>query len=145
MLATIPLVWVPELPAWVLGLGFMPMYVAMALHWASHRGKLCAPCMASLPLQGPELAERWRRGLRTLHWVGDHPLQGILLACAAMMVTGLFMAPAGVSLFFVLCAISTLWAMRHARVMPWCHWCRRRGGGDEEESPVAPPSPTVNA
>lgn len=144
VLAAVPLLWIPGLPAWILALGFAPMHIAMALHWMTHRGKLCELCLADIPLQGSATAERWRRPLRAFHWVLDHPGKSVLGACGVMVGLGLIAVPAGVSVFFVLISLGLLWAMRHGRVAAWCPWCGR-DEGDWEETPVAPPSPTVNA
>ncbi|WP_159945563.1 MULTISPECIES: hypothetical protein [unclassified Nocardiopsis] len=144
VLLAVPGLWIPGLPAWALALAFVPMYAAMALHWAAHRGRLCELCVAEMPLHGSEVADRWRRPLRTFHWVVDRMGRTALVAAAAMIGLGLLLPAAGISLFFVLVSTGLLWAMRHTRVAVWCPWCRG-GGGEEEESPVVPTLPTVNA
>ncbi|WP_150237947.1 hypothetical protein [Nocardiopsis quinghaiensis] len=144
VLLAVPGLWIPDLPAWALALGFAPMYAAMALHWATHRGRLCELCVADMPLSGSEVAERWRRPLRTFHWVVERLGRTALAAAAVMIALGLLVPAAGVSLFFVLVSTGLLWAMRHSRVAVWCPWCRH-GGGEDEESPVAPVRPTVTA
>ena len=124
--------------------------VALVLvSWAAmreHDRGLCEECMASMPLNPAEAAQRYRARLAVAHLAADLRLVVgyLLVLLAGNVVLHLSLVPehlgrglwAGLQLTLIYLVLSY---STHRRLQPWCPRCR--GGGDEHvETPD--PSPT---
>ncbi|WP_435111362.1 hypothetical protein [Nocardiopsis synnemataformans] len=144
MFAAVPCVWVPDLSWWGFSLAMFSLHVSSLLERFGHQGKLCELCIAGIPLQGSELAERWQHPLHVLHWVGERPNRAVLAGGALALTVGVLVDPRlGLSLMLVMLGTGLVWIQRHQRITPWCPWCRRGNGGRGEQAPTAPTSPSM--
>lgn len=111
-----------------------------------HSRRLCEACIAQMPLDGSELAQRWDRQLRTVHLCMDQPL-GFVAGMLAVIV-GLTLASAWITTtgsHLILCVLLAWfwWSLiRHERVQPWCKRCGWDDGGEWSE--VSDPDPAVH-
>lgn len=135
---------------WALaGVTLLGLYSSM--RW--HTGKLCERCMAAVPLNAAEKAEKFKRHFRFVHrYMGslNRLLTALLvIVCFGLAVKLVFDPPRRVNslihLFtFAIPMAYTFWAMyRHNHFQPWCPYCRRDDGDDETEE-VPDPSPAAS-
>ncbi|GAA2242658.1 hypothetical protein GCM10010145_06140 [Streptomyces ruber] len=112
------------------------------------RGGLCEECVAGMPLNASELADRRRPLLRAVHRLDSR--SAFVLYCALVCVPPaavLLTEPGGIAhrfsseaglLLTLLTYVSTL---THARYAPWCPYCDE-GQEDDDTAPAAvPPAP----
>lgn len=108
-----------------------------------HRG-LCEACITAVPLNAPQLGDRYRRQFAAIHALTRTRTRvtvGALVAATVMKLTILAWLPA-----LAVCAAAIFWGaialLRHQRLQPWCPYC---GGGGSAHDPTvtAPPTPTV--
>lgn len=141
------------------------LVVCMVCDGKYHRGRigeaapLCPQCMAEFPLDPNGEAQRYLKQLHFTHRimpssVGDYgffvKLLVILLLMTApnLVAVFLFDFPSRVNALIYALTFSFplgygLWSVRkHAKLQPWCPYCRRRGRDDDEEIIVSPdPNP----
>lgn len=113
------------------------IYVSML-----HTSRPCLVCAARLPLDPQAATERARPLLRLHHrsepWLGYRPMLAYM--------AGVFLLPPGWPLnIWMIVAMSALLgvlvaATRHEKLQPWCPWCRRDDGGEDERMPEPDPS-----
>lgn len=124
--------------------------IAMIMLYVHERGPLCETCISSMPLNVQETVERRMRFLRFRHKVADSPyivwkligfwlayFVGLLLLGGHSVGGMLFGALFNTAIAYLLFATAV-----HRRLSPWCPWCRRGGGGEDEQieapDPVQP-------
>jgi hypothetical protein len=128
--------------------GLIPFTVFVASMYLvlRHNAYLCETCIARFPLNGSELAVRRANNtiLRFYHVTGKHSR-----LCSALVLGYIILGSSFsfrdswqdglASLPFLLIVPLLIYAARtHARLQPWCPWCRGNGG-DDEPSPGNPP------
>lgn len=144
------------------------LFVPLACELSAHYGKECALCIeASVPLNPGAQVEREDWMLRLAHrFMGWHihhirlrgriiPIPGSLAAVLA----GLALLSVAKSVFdlgdstvawlnlfgLAIPMAVTLWAVyRHDRLQLWCPYCRRGGGGEDEQVPDSTPDPSIS-
>lgn len=142
-LATIPGEWAPRHSAWgwlagpVTGVAM----VSLMLHFI-HGRRLCEPCIAEGPLDGPERGERGKGRLRAYH-TGIPVLLLVLVGLLVwqLMVSDETMSNALGTASVLGCAAlfwTTAW---HGRLVPWCPVCNPRGDdGGWDRTPAPEPA-----
>lgn len=133
---------------------------------SKHFERLCEGCIAAMPLNGPELAEKRAWALTVHHFpaVLRERVQRLLggrfhLAVAVVMamqfavfmvffllVGWLLHAPSlAVALLIVGSIFLGVVGMWHRPLIPWCKWCNSgRGRGPRERVCTPPPLPTIS-
>lgn len=109
-----------------------------------HRGRLCELCAANVPLNGGLLAERYRAPFRAVHWMTDRVWRlfaGIVVVNVLILPLPL---PLASTVLFAALGVLAWVGDQHVRLRPWCPFCQWGGGGDEETTPVAPPTPSTS-
>ncbi|PZM90129.1 MAG: hypothetical protein DIU79_14525 [Actinobacteria bacterium] len=147
---------------WPMTIAGITAFVALLIAIHTHDSRLCLRCIATMPLNGAERAQRYRRVLRAVH-LGREPLPHLRIAgvpvlmplplylMAAAAVEAI-LAKAGLDgtyaltvihtlLFTAPLALSMLALSLHDRLQPWCPYCRwgRGGDGPVEEAPDPDP------
>ncbi len=117
------------LPYWY-GLAPLVLLLVAGLCQLRHTRILCARCVKAIPLNGPELAEKRARALKTFHYFSR--------LLPVILIGGLIWILAGGSWVMVWFLILSCLEMRHRRVRLWCPRCRN--GGDYK--PAHDPLPT---
>ena len=147
--------------AWGSWVGLAAMVVAVAGQ-RFHDGRICERCVATMPLNGAERAERRRRILRAVHtmretvYLAGRPIAPpvALYALGAAAAVAVICETAGLErggrpsltlfavLYYVPMAGLMLALSMHARLQPWCPYCRwgRGDDGPHEEAPDPDPS-----
>lgn len=113
-----------------------------------HRRSLCPDCLAALPLNPSEEAERKRSWLHALHWLSEprwHVL-AVLVAYSAVGFAVTWVLPRTVLIpalwFAALIVTVNRLADTHRALQPWCPWCRR--GRDDDKEVIEPqPDPAL--
>lgn len=140
----------------------LPAMAAAVADQRYHDGRLCRRCAATMPLNGAERAERQRRVLRAVHTTSDPirlagrpvvpPLALYILG--SLTVVAVIIYAAGLergghlslalvaALFYVPLAGLMLAISLHARLQPWCPYCRWGGGGDGPREDAPDPDPS---
>ncbi|MGA5819796.1 hypothetical protein ACPC54_18290 [Kitasatospora sp. NPDC094028] len=133
------LVWVR--PGTVLNILATAGFLAVIAADLWHRRELCEQCIAAVPLDAAATAERRRHILRLIHHL--RPVAG---AYAALLLLHLALpggsAAANVvsSTAYAMSACLVVAQIQHNLLQPWCPWCRRGNGGDDDPEPD--PGPT---
>lgn len=118
--------------------------VGVAVDMFHHRGRLCELCAANVPLNGGVLADRYRATFRGWHWMTARWWRYPAVMVGVMVVLFPLPSPVGVTIIYVLIAAWVWVAEQHTRLRPWCPYCQWGGGGDEEQSPATPPTPSTS-
>ncbi|MDT4938238.1 MAG: hypothetical protein QOG80_1909 [Pseudonocardiales bacterium] len=120
--------------------GLMAFIVATWLMMRRHDRTLCERCMASMPLNPAEQANRYTRRFWMAHTGSERrfmiPYLIVLIASNFAMSTPgrIFWATMQASMIFLILSYST-----HRRLQPWCPWCSDGGGGSRHDvDPVTP-------
>ncbi len=121
-------------------------WLAAAAASLYHQRRLCARCMAAMPLDPQAAVAQWRP---VLWWWHRHPVNLALVAAALGWVC--YNLQAGVPAGGARAALAASWILvaalgwigrRHGALQPWCPWCRDdEGDGD----PAPEPDPTTPA
>jgi hypothetical protein len=146
---------------WAATVVLLPAMAAAIVGQRIHDGRLCERCVTTMPLNGAERAERRRRILRTVHTTSEpirlagRPIVPPLalymlggLAAVAVIVEAAGLERGGhaalalvAALFYVPLAGLMLAISLHARLQPWCPYCRWGGGGDGPHEVAPDPDP----
>lgn len=107
-----------------------------------HERHLCERCLAALPLDASERAERYGRRLQLAH-AGAQPA-AVIAYLAVLIGTNFIPGPVG-RVSWVLAQSTLIYVIRshvtHRQLQPWCRWCREDGPGDDRrDAPTPPPS-----
>lgn len=116
-----------------------------------HDRRLCGRCMDALPLLDPQAAvDTHKAKLRLTH----NRRAGLLLMAVTALPIAVALTPSHVwstPAKIILAAVAgaglvaltyTSHARKvHARLQPWCPWCRPGGGGPGEDTPAPTPDP----
>jgi hypothetical protein len=113
-----------------------------------HQGSLCEPCIAEMPLNGPQKAEDWDRYLAAYHWVsgsGNRRSLTLYIVWLGVVFVANLWLPVRVSVPLTLVPMMALNVldMRHSRIRPWCKRCGWDEGGEHEFVPT--PDPAASA
>jgi hypothetical protein len=105
-----------------------------------HFELLCTTCLDRVPDDAPVQVKRKDRALRFVHWsrrrIGLVGIGVLVTVIAADLVDALAWLAVPLWALFVF----DEWAVQfHARVVPWCPYCRGGGGGPREASPTPDP------
>jgi hypothetical protein len=109
----------------------------------SHERRLCERCAAATPLNPDVAVVRHDLALRVSHYTttSAYFLGWLVLAIITTAATVTSSSAWGVALLvplYLLWAVEVAALQRHRSLQPWCPYCRRGGGGDEN----APETPT---
>lgn len=129
-----------------------------------HFERLCSGCIAAMPLNGSELAEKRMWALRVYHaspamreWIQRKlniglnaavfvmmGIQFVILMALFFLVSWALHAPSlAVSVLIVSSIFLGVASMRHRPLIPWCKWCQNgKGRGPREHVCDPPPLPT---
>lgn len=135
--------------AWVNTSATLVVVALAVANLLAHHGKLCEWCAEATPLDPSGTAERKRRWLSHHHWEYDTKhraplitLGGFALATLVMWLTEGAWGDLAFFVFFATpTAISLTATKHHHRLQPWCPYCRRGRGDDEEVIKSPDPSP----
>jgi hypothetical protein len=106
-----------------------------------HQRELCERCIAAVPLDAAATAGRRRHLLRLIHH--PRPYAGAYAALLLLRLAlpgGSAAAHAVSSTAYAAVAYLAVAQIQHNRLQPWCPWCRRGNGGDDDPEPD--PGPT---
>lgn len=133
--------------------------MAAVIWWPKHGRGLCEACFAAFPLNAPEEATRIHRWLRLQHTTDDASRwilrvmripQNMLAQLGAFAALGavvaallVFVSPWLAVAAMLIAALMLRAALLHQRFSPWCPWCRR-GPGDDEQTPTPDPDPVIS-
>jgi hypothetical protein len=116
-----------------------PLLVAGLVPLAAHGAGICPRCApAMVPTCPTEEVERARTALEWVHRPLAHPLTWAVLAAHLLISFGWGGVYGRWSAVTVVVAFAgEMWAVRrHARLRPWCPWCRSGGHGEEDQAPA---------
>lgn len=129
-----PTVWSTALHVLLSGLTIFMLVAALV-----HGARLCERCVTEFVIDAPERAARHERRF----WFFHQSAWGLALMMIPLGVSSFLDAPwRGVGFTFVAGAqvASALLSRFHGSYQPWCPFCRRGRGGDDETEAV--PDPT---
>lgn len=143
-LVAVGVLWVHILPLWAVVVGEFA-FGSAASAAAVHTAYVCVRCAADIP------ADPGLESALKIHHLKRHHRYGLVISLAYVVSTlsavvftpqhwlggyGFYIIFAGS--LATLAAPQARWRRTHARLMPWCPWCRDGGGDDEEFEPVDP-------
>ncbi len=133
------------MPSGTLALLGLVAGLAVLDEWQARRG--CLPCVASLPALPAAEAERRRHWLAAVHrwtpYAGGSGLVAWLAAAAAPWGAYALTGSAALAAAATVPIGLGHDALRvHARLMPWCPWCRRRRWRETDPAPAPVPTGT---
>src|SRR5205814_4149611 len=104
----------------------------------AHNRRLCARCIAALPLDASAVADRYALRFRVAH-LFESKLFALGYLAVVLGSSLMYAHPVGryawaaveASLMYLLVVYVT-----HQRLQPWCPYCRN--GGDEQVTPTTP-------
>jgi hypothetical protein len=131
---------VSDYVAWEALLATQLSVVALAVAMFAHNRKLCARCIASVPLDAAGVASRYGRRFRVAH-LFERKLYAVVYLTLVLGSGALYGHPIGrygwaavqASLVYLLLVYVT-----HQRLQPWCPQCR---SGGEEIAVTPTPTP----
>ncbi len=133
-----------HLTNWIVMPLIIPM-ISTALADQSHHDYLCERCVADMPINPQQEVDDKLDALRRYHKLAlPVALLYLTVIIPATMFLGNWLYGYGVYIvaaagMFGLMLPVIHWMAVHGRLRPWCPYCRRgRGGDDEEFAPVAP-------
>lgn len=103
--------------------------VVLILGVKVHMGHPCTRCVAALPLNPAEAAERRRWAMTLTHRLCDRPRSHQHLAGAALFVAAIVLPAWALPLLAVGVVGGHLATEIHHRYAPWCPRCHPGGGG----------------
>jgi hypothetical protein len=111
-----------------------------------HNLTLCPICARAIPIDGQEQARVRSDWLRLHHRLRGVAWSVVLFAgCLAVVIT--LRVPAGIAFapVYVSWVVEAVANLRHRPLQPWCPQCRWWYDGDDDEAPVMPVPPSVEA
>lgn len=138
-LATATLPWLPTPPRWVAAISTVTLLVLLYVT-LRHDAELCERCIDRMPLDPQAAVDKQRAKLR-IH----HKLLRCFIAWLAVTITGDLMpqhwiatkcveSTATLFCLFLMYAIAI-----HSRLQPWCPFCPRDDGGDDDTADTPDP------
>lgn len=134
----------PEEVAHPIGWAAVVGIVACAIARARHGRRLCARCADEWPVDGQARAERtW--AFRIHHNAVRIEVAAMTAFFAALLMTDPYstIGRAANALLFGVYAAVLLAGRRHARLLPWCPYCRDDNGDDDAHDPTPAPDPSA--
>jgi hypothetical protein len=112
----------------------LALLASVMCNFAYHERQLCERCMAAMPLDGPERADRYDRTLRTVHKVWSHTKRTLLIMLGMALLTffggrllDMSQYERTVAFGLLVCVPIALFLLavdRHDKLRPWCPYCR---------------------
>jgi hypothetical protein len=142
----------PDSPWSTVGVGTAAVVnmTGIVLYLGHADGPLCETCFSSLPANAPELASTKKRPyLKSYHFINDSKKRLVVMAVSlliAIYAKGIFLDPGGLAhlvaslLVAALICAPLMVRKTHDLYMPWCPWCRRDDG--DENNHVGDPDPS---
>lgn len=127
---------------WIPTVAVVPILFAMFAHM---RIPACSRCLAEMPLDGSEQAERHATWLWFSHRWGL--VLGSYAAIFVVSVAPSWIFGRSTATAVMLCGSGLGWLPMfrafglHDRLRPWCPWCRRGRDDDDETAPAPQPVP----
>jgi len=121
------------------------LVVAVLGSWLAlrrHDTGLCEPCLAAMPLNPAERAERYAARFRVAHLGSErrYVLGYLVVLLGANFIPGraglLIWSLVELSMVYLILAYST-----HRKLQPWCPQCQGGGGQERERPDVPSPDP----
>lgn len=144
-LGLLPFAWlIPQLePLFYFPLGmFLAGQLAGALHAMPRQGTWCERCALDYPRNGPALAMKHLRSLAMMH-SGKYMLFHALFIILGLVAVFVWHSEPAAAAIYGVSAFD--WRARaiHQRLIPWCPWCRRNNGNDDDHEQVPDPDPSM--
>lgn len=105
-----------------------------------HDRRLCEQCVAAMPLNAAEQANRYRRRFWMAHTGAE---KRFLIPYLAVLVGSNFFPGTWGRIAWAVIQLSMVYLIlshvAHRRFQPWCPWCSDGGGGSDRDDDLAPP------
>lgn len=136
----IPLEWWPKSP-WYVAVPMIAVQSIVIFGYVMHFREMCEKCIATMPLDPQKAIDKEKPLLWITHkWWLRVGLLVASIATGALTKSTTVTHMACNSGYDVWFSFTIFAQLRHSRLEPWCPWCRRGGGGDDESEEV--PDPT---
>lgn len=132
---------------WWLGLASLTVWLVVSPVASRHYDRLCAECVASMPVDGQARAARLDRSLHLLHWLSE-PWRSTTVLGAMILAQNVLVWLLGSGTVLPVLAgylVSLSWlvghdwlVMRHRPLVPWCPYCRWGRDGDDAPHECVP-------